>query len=389
MAHDGGGSPQDLVVQTWTMYSIAMVLFLLRIYARYTRLGLKFQIEDYLMVFAVCLYTVFAVTNITIIQGGGSSLYLPDQFDTFTPQDILARIEGSKIEVASEMCMLNTMYTLKACMLFIYFQLTANLKQNRLVKICAVYTFCGWLATVLLFFFNCHPFSGYWTLPPPQEECATYFRYEVTQAVFNISSDLAMLSIILPMLFRMRMPWKTKVPLVFIFSMGLVVVTCACTSKYFTFRDIWDDSYQFWYLREASIAMYVTNLPYVWSLARQTFRVLRSSDTNTGDRSDAPYGTGLVSNPRSKMSRNQALGRIYNMDTINDRPGAAARSESEENIIEAKETRVGSGDFAKYADGSETMAWARSEGRSETDERSKEDGIRKTTDVTIVQQRSA
>jgi hypothetical protein len=33
-----------------------------------------------------------------------------------------------------------------------------------------------------------------------------------------------MLSIILPMLFKLKMPWKTKVPLVFIFSMGLVVV---------------------------------------------------------------------------------------------------------------------------------------------------------------------
>ena len=99
-----------------------------------------------------------------------------------------------------------------------------NLRQHRLVKICAGYTFCGWLATVLVLFFNCHPLSGYWTLPPPQEECASYFRYEVTQAVFNISSDLAILSIILPMLFRVKMPWKTKVPLVFIFSMGLVVV---------------------------------------------------------------------------------------------------------------------------------------------------------------------
>ena len=138
--------------------------------------------------------------------------------------------------------MLNTMYTLKGCMISIYFQLTyvlflnpptwaikltsfrANLKQNLLVKVCAGYTFCGWLATMLVFIFNCHPFTGYWTLPPPQEECATYFRYEVTQAVFNISSDLAMLSVILPMLFKLRMPWKTKVPLIFIFSMGLVVV---------------------------------------------------------------------------------------------------------------------------------------------------------------------
>jgi hypothetical protein len=104
----------------------------------------------------------------------------------------------------------------------------SNLKQHRLVKICAGYTFCGWLATVLVLFLNCHPLSGYWTLPPPQEECASYFRYEVTQAVFNISSDLAILGIILPMLFQMKMPWKTKLPLVFIFSMGLVVVCFPC-----------------------------------------------------------------------------------------------------------------------------------------------------------------
>jgi hypothetical protein len=32
MDHDGGGTPQDLVIQTWTMYSIAMFIFLLRLY---------------------------------------------------------------------------------------------------------------------------------------------------------------------------------------------------------------------------------------------------------------------------------------------------------------------------------------------------------------------
>ena len=69
----------------------------------------------------------------------------------------------------------------------------SNLKQHHLVQICAAYTFLGWLATVLVLSLNCHPLSGYWTLPPPQEECATYFRYEVTQAVFNISSDVAIL----------------------------------------------------------------------------------------------------------------------------------------------------------------------------------------------------
>ncbi|KAF8858590.1 hypothetical protein BDZ45DRAFT_704668 [Acephala macrosclerotiorum] len=333
MANDGGGSPQDLVVQTWIMYSIAITLYLMRLYARYIRLGFKWQIEDYLMVLAAAWYTTMCVTNIAIIQGGGSSLYLPGQFETFTAADIADRIKGSKIEFASEMCMLNTMYTLKACMLLIYFQLTSNLKQHTLVKLCAGYTFLGWLATVLVLFFNCHPFSGYWTLPPPQQECATYFRYEVTQAVFNISSDLTIICVILPMLFRVRMPWKTKVPLLFIFSMGLVVVICACTSKYFTFRDIWDDSYQFWYLREASIAMYTTNLPYVWSLARQTFRVLRSTE-NT----HTPNAYGNVSNLQSK-SGGQGRNKYNNLDMAD--ASGLGRTESEEHIIEMKGLAMG------------------------------------------------
>lgn len=92
--------------------------------------------------------------------------------------------------------------------------------QQSFVQICAGYTFCGYVASELVLFFNCHPFSGYWTLPPPQEECATYFRYLVVQAVFNISSDVAILGIIIPMLWRMRMSIKEKLPLVFIFSLG-------------------------------------------------------------------------------------------------------------------------------------------------------------------------
>ncbi|KUJ07447.1 uncharacterized protein LY89DRAFT_601132 [Mollisia scopiformis] len=374
--NDGGGSPQDLIAQTWIMYSIAIALFLTRIYARYVRLGFKWQIEDYLMVLAVAWYTTMCVTNIAIITGGGSSLYLPGQYETFTAADIAARVKGSKIEFASEMCMLNTMYTLKACMLIIYFQLTSNLSQQKWMKLSAGYTFLGWLATVLVLFFNCHPFTGYWTLPPPQEECASYFRYEVTQAVFNVSSDLTMICVILPMLFRIRMPWKTKLPLLFIFSMGLVVVICACTSKYFTFKDIWDDSYQFWYLREASIAMYTTNLPYVWSLARQTFRVLRSTESDTSGR--LPYaGPSHLSNLQSKTGGQSRRDKYNNLDTVNG-SGALERTESEEHIIEMK----GMQGMEMRPDGSETVSWAQSDGVGSGNEGLK-GAIQKTVEVTV------
>ena len=31
MAHDGGGTPHDLAVQTWIMYAIGILLFLARV----------------------------------------------------------------------------------------------------------------------------------------------------------------------------------------------------------------------------------------------------------------------------------------------------------------------------------------------------------------------
>lgn len=120
--------------------------------------------------------------------------------------------------------MLNVIYTLKACMLFMYYRLTSNLREQTFVKICAGYSFCGYLASQLVLFLNCRPFSGYWALPPPQMECATYFRFLVVQAIFNISSDVVILAIIVPMLWKLNMSVRDKLPLLFIFSLGFFLV---------------------------------------------------------------------------------------------------------------------------------------------------------------------
>ena len=112
-------------------------------------------------------------------------------------------------------------------MLFIYYRITAHTRQFWLIKLCVFYTAMGFVATQLTLFCNCHPFSGYWTLPPPQKECATYFRFEVIQAIFNISSDLLILAIIIPILWKVKISKQDKVPLVFVFGLGFVVVRLA------------------------------------------------------------------------------------------------------------------------------------------------------------------
>src|SRR6185437_15249858 len=96
-----------------------------------------------------------------IARGGGSNLFPPEQFSTFTPEDIKERIKGSKIVVVSEQAMLNVIYTIKACMLILYGRLTMGLNQERAVKLIAVYVACGWVGSEIAFFSACRPFHGY------------------------------------------------------------------------------------------------------------------------------------------------------------------------------------------------------------------------------------
>lgn len=47
-------------------------------------------------------YTGLIVCLNVIAQGGGSNLFPPEQFSTFTQEDIEERIKGSKIVIVSE-----------------------------------------------------------------------------------------------------------------------------------------------------------------------------------------------------------------------------------------------------------------------------------------------
>ncbi len=108
--------------------------------------------------------------------------------------------------------------------------------------------------------------------------------------------------------------------------------------------------------------------------------MLRTDDINTFKTEDY-YANG-------PYARSKAVGdmrsRVYGLDSVNERAAGAPRNESEEHIIEMKGLgTVGPNDYAKHPNGSETVSWAQSEGRTESDVDIKGNYIQKTTDVVI------
>lgn len=258
-------------------------------------------------------YATLVISLNVISGGGGSNLYEPDDLPQFTESEVAARIFGSKIVVVSEQAMLNVIYTIKACMLIMYTRLTLGTHSQWQTRWLAVYVCMGWVASETAFFTTCIPFDGYWSVPPPSEQCATLERYSIVQGTFNISSDALMLFIPLPLIFRTTLPWRQKLVLLFVFSLGLFVIVAALLTKIFNLTAIWDPTYMLWYVREASVAVYVSNLPMIWPLLREWFPVLkllnpvaamRSSTARSGRGGSGPgtNGTGSGNGSRRRAT---------------------------------------------------------------------------------------
>lgn len=106
----------------------------------------------------------------------------------------------------------------------------------------------------------------------------------ITVTVFNISSDLAMLLIPVPLIARSMLPLRRKLVLCAVFSAGLLVVVVAILNRYFNFTLPNDLVFLTWYAAEAATAVIIANVPFMWPLLRKILGLGEWSDSITDDR---------------------------------------------------------------------------------------------------------
>lgn len=188
------------------------------------------------------------------------------------PEEVQSRIYGSKIVIGLEQCMLFSTWGVKTCLLLLYYKMTVGVRQNLFVKILMGYALLGFVVIMITYYgVYCRPFSQYWAMPVEDMQCATYQHYSITQAVFNISSDAFMLMIPIPLIIKAQIRPRKKLLLCAVFSLGVFVIVAAILNKYFNFAAPLTITYQIWYIREASTAIYVANIMCWWPLLRKLF----------------------------------------------------------------------------------------------------------------------
>lgn len=285
----------NFTVESWSWFGVVIFMYGLRMLARLLHFKsiLRLQVEDWLMMFLICLYTILIVfLNVQAVAK--TNLVPPDQIASLTPEDIKERTWGSRTVVLVEQCMCSVQWGTKTCLLILYWRLTQNLTQNVIVKLAALYVGLTFLVMEIFYFCVwCRPFHDYWKTPCYNVECTTAIHHLIMNCAFNLSSDLLIMSIPLPLLLKAHLEVKRKILLVFPFTLGTFTIICAILSKHLSFTQPFSGYWVFWYCREASTAMIVANMPYSWSLIRRAFS-LRSFWAPTDDPTAVPGRASVI-----------------------------------------------------------------------------------------------
>ncbi|KAG5927440.1 hypothetical protein E4U42_002275 [Claviceps africana] len=273
----------SLLIESWVLYALGVLIVAARLVSRRIKLGKwrDLMIDDYLMLFALTNFTGVVISIIEVAKNG-SNYMSPEAAAALTPQGVHDAIYGSIMTFVLEIFTLTATWTIKGCLLILYSRLTRNTvsQQNMLVKICAGY--CGLtyvLVMVLLIFFWCHPTYEYWAVPVRIEQCATYYNHMIFATACNISSDILLLLIPIPIILKTRLPRKRKMILICILGLGVFNILAAILNRYYNFSNPNSYVFLYWYVAEVGIAMIVGNLPLCWPVLRLICGIREKTET--------------------------------------------------------------------------------------------------------------
>lgn len=107
----------------------------------------------------------------------------------------------------------------------------------------------------------------------------------ITNAAFNLSSDIMIILLPMPIFVQAKLKLRRKLILIGVFALGFFTIMSAILNKYYSFSETYGTEWIYWYIREAATAIIVANLPLTWTLLQRLFNLGsfhgKSSDRRT------------------------------------------------------------------------------------------------------------
>ncbi|KAJ0415890.1 hypothetical protein BJY00DRAFT_326622 [Aspergillus carlsbadensis] len=312
-------------IEAFTLLALALIAIAVRIAARWTVAGPKnFQLDDYLMPLAGVVYGLETGAAYCVgawWRGLANNAMTDAQRAELDPlsQEYAWRVGGSKTQVVGWSLYTTLLWLLKACMAVFYSRLTAGL-INMHLRVRIAYALIGatYIAVICSILFGCHPIHKNWQInPDPGNYCQpAVSKIDVYVTVtLNVATDIYLISIPMPILFRARLPLREKLELLVLFSGGIFVMAAGILRCVLIVTAGANGAQQAgsWACRETFVAVIIGNAPMIYPFIR---RLARRAGLYITTRSR----TRASSRSRSK-SRTRSRSRSYPLSDGEDFKG--------------------------------------------------------------------
>ncbi|KAF1929000.1 uncharacterized protein M421DRAFT_61593 [Didymella exigua CBS 183.55] len=356
----------SFTTEAFTLLGVGIAIIALRIVARATTVGFKhFQFDDYLMCVAAVIYSLETAAAYIVGAwwfGLANNGMTDEQRSTLDPKshEYSLRVGGSKTQLVGWSLYTLLLWTLKICMCHFYSRLTAGLYHLELrVKIGYFIIGATYIATELSILLGCRPFKRNWQIHPnPGNFCQpaiSKIDLYVT-VVLNVLTDLYLMLIPMPMLWKASLEIKRKLSLILVFGGGVFVMMAGILRCVLIIKDPIHGAQAAgsWAVRETFVAVVIGNVPMIYPLTRRgvekVYSMAGASRYGRSQRSNGYQCQGdslpLKSGParRAKIRSVHALPTTWNDDLAIDgweseRSGEISRAGSHSRKTSAVETQ--------------------------------------------------
>ncbi|OJJ96245.1 hypothetical protein ASPACDRAFT_125809 [Aspergillus aculeatus ATCC 16872] len=271
----------DFVIEAFTLLAIAILTIACRIAARWITAGPKnFALDDYLMPVAGVVYALETGAAYCVSawwHGLANNSMTAAQRAALSPQseEYRLRVGGSKTQVLGWSLYTTLLWLLKTCMAVFYSRLTAGIyNMTRRIRLAYLFIAGTYLAVILSILLGCRPLRRNWQIyPDPGNYCqpaVSHIDVYVT-VTLNVVTDVYLISIPFPILFKARLPWREKLELVVLFSGGLFVMAAGILRCVLIVTAGANGASQAgsWACRETFVAVIIGNLPMIYPVCRR------------------------------------------------------------------------------------------------------------------------
>ncbi|KAI0408690.1 hypothetical protein F4802DRAFT_548553 [Xylaria palmicola] len=324
-----------------TLLALSTISFALRIWARFAT-GAGLWWDDYWMVWvmAVCI-TMSIFDFLGLVHGSGAHQYdLPPE----------TAITFVKLLWVYMLIWATGVFSVKIGILLFYWRVFKRTASFRIAAIVVTFLSVGiFLSNFFSFTFQCYPVRRFW-LPDTEGSCIDQNAFYLASAIINVFGDVAVLSLPLPIIWRLQASKSRKWSLSFLFLLGAFVVVASIfrivavtviDPHDFTFTNVGGG---LWSTIEVEVGFICANLPAVRPLLFKWFNYDTTRDTSGATPKYNISSKGAIRSGHIKLqSRNREVdGDNSSMEglTLQGLPGAIPLRDTATNLSDRNEDKI-------------------------------------------------